>query len=89
MITYSTNILADAPFNNCILFNVSPCIFYLSGVFVKTDSETVVVDKYSNIPSYKVGFEVSEGIVTSDDDEQLLDNAQDTPNYAAPTDHTL
>ena len=67
-VTYSTTILPTLPFNSCVLFNITSGIFYLSGFFVKTDSESIVVDKYSNTNSYKVGFSISEGLTTSDDD---------------------
>jgi hypothetical protein len=66
-------------------------IYYINGYFVNVYYKFVTVGKYingssaSNLqPTAKLGIVWSESIVTSTDDESLLDNAQGTPNYAAP-----
>ena len=46
--------------------------------------QTISLDKYSNIPTKRVGLLASEEIVQTDDDPSILDNAQGTANYAAP-----
>ena len=42
------------------------------------------MDAYSEIPSGRVGLEITESTKTSDDDPLLLDPASGTYNYAAP-----
>ena len=42
------------------------------------------MDQYTNEPSYKVGFNILEEIVTADEDESLYDNAQGFNNFGAP-----
>jgi len=59
-------------------------VFYVNGNFVKTAKQTVILDKYFNDPSYKIGISVSETVVESGDDSTLLDNAQGASNFAAP-----
>lgn len=59
-------------------------IFYVNGFFVKVDKQTILLDKYGRLPSYKVGFEVVEDEVTFNDDESLLDNASGATNFSAP-----
>jgi hypothetical protein len=66
-------------------------IYYINGYFVNVYYKFVTVGKYingssaSNLqPTAKLGIVWSESIITSVDDESLLDNAQGTPNYAAP-----
>ena len=85
--TYNSNIQATTPFSAPSVFNIKSGIFYINGYFVNIDAESIVIDKYSNITSKKIGFIVTESISTEDDDEELLDNAQGTPNYAAPGAH--
>jgi hypothetical protein len=59
-------------------------VYYIKKNFVLVTDQTIVLDKYTNIPSYRVGLQLSESIVYPEDDESLLDNALGTPNYSAP-----
>ena len=62
-------------------------VYYVNGSFVLVASQTVILDKYNNIPTYRVGLFVNESIITEYDDESLLDNAQNSYNYSAPGAH--
>ena len=64
-------------------------VYYINGIFAVVEPQTILLDKYTNTPSYRVGLTVNESIKTSDDAgyEMLLDNAQNSPNYAAPGAH--
>lgn len=64
--------------------NISEGVYYLRGHFVTVDDQTILLDQYSNYPSYRVGLEIFESIITPDDDIDLNDNAQGFSNYAAP-----
>ena len=59
-------------------------VYYINDNFVLVDGQNIILDKYSNTPSYKVGLQLTESIVYPEDDESLLDNALGSPNYAAP-----
>lgn len=59
-------------------------VYYVNGYFVKVDRQTIILDKYSTTPSYRVGFEIVEDEVTFNDDQSLLDNASGTTNFSAP-----
>lgn len=59
-------------------------IYYIKKNFVLVQDQTIVLDKYTNTPDYRVGLKLVESIVYPEDDEQLLDNALGSPNYAAP-----
>ena len=50
-------------------------------------SSYIILEQYSSDPSYRVGLEVLESIVTPEDDESLNDNAAGTSNYSAPGAH--
>ena len=62
-------------------------IYYVHGYFVLVDEQTIVLDKYENTPSYRIGLMINESIVTEEDDSSLLDNANGSYNYAAPGAH--
>ena len=64
-------------------------VYYISGHFVECAEETLVLDKYINNPSYRVGFTVTETLITPEDDITLLDNATGSTNYAAKGAHRL
>lgn len=59
-------------------------VYYINGSFVFVEKQSVVIDKYSSSPSCSVLLEIKENVVTSIDDETLLDPAQGSYNYAAP-----
>ena len=59
-------------------------VFYIKGNFIKIPKQTLLLDKYFNDPSYKIGVTVAETVVNSGEDVSLLDNAQGSTNYAAP-----
>lgn len=64
-------------------------VYYINGFFVLCDAQTIILDKYTNTPSYRIGLLVNEVNVTPEDAgyEKLLDNAQNSYNYAAPGAH--
>ena len=59
-------------------------IVYLDGKFVNHTTQTIILSKYSNYPTVKVGFEIVESTISPEDDQTLLDPAQGSFNYAAP-----
>lgn len=66
------------------LFTVTGGSYFVNGFVVRTDEQTIVLDKFSNRPTCEVGFNVVEEMVDSNDDESLLDNSQGSSNFAAP-----
>ena len=55
--------------------NVQKGIYYIRGTFVQVEEQTIVLDKYTNTPSYRVGFTITESLSTPEEDSSLLDNA--------------
>lgn len=66
---------------------VNSGVYYINGHFCLVDKQTIVLDKYTTSPTYRIGLLVSEEIITPEEDETLLDNAQNSYNYAAPGAH--
>ena len=63
---------------------VAEGVYFIRGTFVDVPTSQIILDPYNNEPSYRVGFDIVEEIVTSDDDTSLNDNAKGFTNYAAP-----
>ncbi|NDB29069.1 DUF4815 domain-containing protein, partial [archaeon] len=63
---------------------LSEGVYYLRGTFVKVDPQTLILDAHNQYPTYRVGLEIFEEIITSGFDPSLTDNAKGFNNYAAP-----
>jgi len=66
---------------------VAAGVYYINGFHVQVNEQTLILDKYSNTPSYRVGLTVTESFVTPNDDNSLNDNAAGTSNVNAPGAH--
>ena len=66
---------------------ISEGVYYIRGHFVNVPSSYIILDQYGSNPSYRVGLDILESIVTPEDDESLNDNAAGTSNYSAPGAH--
>jgi len=66
-------------------FSVNEGVFFYEGYFIKNTPQTVATDRYSNTSAnVRIGFEITESIVSARTDTSLLDPAQDASNYQAP-----
>jgi len=63
---------------------VSEGVVYVADHFVKHSTQTILLDKYTNEPSYKIGIVPNKSFVDYIEDQTLVDNAQGTPNFQAP-----
>jgi hypothetical protein len=66
------------------IFLIDEGVFYYEGMFVENTRQMTVVSKYGEKTSYKIGFDFVQEIITSDDDQSLLDNSLGYPNSTAP-----
>ena len=64
--------------------SITEGVYFISGCFVYVADSTIILDKYTNNPSYIIGLQVAEDIISSADDETIVDNAQGVPNSSAP-----
>jgi len=63
---------------------VAAGVYFVRGNFVNVSQQTIILDHYTNNPSYRVGLQVNEEIIGAKDDPSLYDNAKGFTNYAAP-----
>ena len=62
-------------------------VYYINGFFVNVDKQTLVLEKYDNQPSYRLGLTIVENFITSTDDTTILDNATGSSNANATGAH--
>ena len=65
-------------------FGLSNGVYFLRGHFVDVADQILILDQYNNKPSFRIGLNVVESIVSADEDPSLTDNAQGFNNYTAP-----
>mgnify|MGYP001187130245 CR=1 FL=1 len=65
-------------------FSITRGVWFARGAFIEVSPETIILDQYDNAPSYRVGFNVKEEIITAVDDDTLYDNASGFSNFTAP-----
>ena len=59
-------------------------IYYIKGNLVQVLGQSIILDKYSNKPTYKIGLEIRESIASYNDDSSLLDNSLGSTNFNSP-----
>lgn len=64
--------------------SISPGIYFIRGLFITVDQDTIILDQYQNTPSYRVGLSISEEFISAFDEPSLYDNAKGFTNYSAP-----
>lgn len=75
---------ADKPIGIGSLAIIEEGIYYIRGFMTLVQAQTITLNKYNIIPTYKIGLEIIEEIVSSTDDTSLLDNSQGTSNQNSP-----
>jgi len=92
----NTVIQKNTDFAKCISLNptsigsaakITSGIYYTKGYFVNVEEQEIILDQFGTTPSYKVGLQILEEIVTPEDDISLTDPSQGYSNYSAPGAH--
>ena len=81
--TIATVISEDASSIGSIAY-IGQGVYFIRGTFVDVIESSIILDPYSNTPSYRVGLTILEEIVSAKDDKSLYDNAKGFSNFAAP-----
>ena len=69
---------------SAVKFTIEEGEFFVSGHFVHSSQQSIILNASSPIANKTVGFKVEEKIITVDDDADLYDNAGDTVNNSSP-----
>ena len=65
-------------------FRIIEGVVFSKGFFIWFPTQDVILDRYNDTPTCKVGFKLNEEIISSTQDSSLLDPALEASNYAAP-----
>jgi hypothetical protein len=82
IVTSSSNVITKSS-----IASIEQGVYFVQNNFVLVEAQTIVLDKYDNTPSYRVGLSVSEEFITEEDDTTLVDNAIGSYNENAPGAH--
>ena len=69
-------------FGSALKLNVGKT--YVRGFFVDFSEKLLILNQYESNPTTKVGFEITEKVITSLEDTSLNDNAKGFSNFSAP-----
>ena len=90
-ITSGTNaftVIDDEAFaGTATLYSIADSVFYVKGHFVFCESQSIILNESDvEMPALgqRVGLDIAESIVTTSEDETLLDPAQGSYNFSAP-----
>ena len=86
---YSANSIASSATGTGSAVTINEGVIFAKDHFVKVSKQTLILDKYSNSPSYKIGYNLTESIISDSNDTSLLDPASGSFNFAAPGAHRL
>jgi len=82
--TFATTIISGSTSTGTAA-KIEDGVYFFRGFFVDVFSQTLILDQYSNLPSYRVGLSIDETIaVASQSNPDLYDNARGFSNFAAP-----
>jgi len=90
IITSGQTAASTAVVSTCVVgsaVNIDSGTYYINGYFVNVDAQTLVLEKYSQSPSFRVGLTIVETFITSTDDTSILDNATGSSNANATGAH--
>lgn len=82
--SFATTIISNSTATGSAV-KIEEGVYFIRGFFVDVFPQTVILDQYSNLPSYRVGLSIFEDIaVPSQANPDLFDNARGFSNFAAP-----
>jgi hypothetical protein len=65
-------------------FSIGDSVYYVNGFFVFCEKQTTIIGTDDTSATARVGLQITEDIVSTSDDETLLDPARGTFNFSAP-----
>lgn len=80
----SFRVLSTSPIGKGSRFTIREGIIFAKGHFIYFPTQSIVLSRYSQNPSCRVGFYIDEQIINASRDSSLLDPAQEASNFAAP-----
>ncbi len=80
----SANLITASATGFSSLVQISAGVIFAKDHFIRIDEQSILLDKYSSNSSYRIGYQISEDIITETSDTSLLDPSSGSYNYTAP-----
>jgi hypothetical protein len=81
---YTATTIAVSSSGNGSICSIGDGIFYVNGFFARVGAQTIILERYTTTPSYRIGLEIGETVTDESQDTTLLDPALGSSNYQAP-----
>ena len=82
-VPFASTIQQDATAVGSAYF-ISNGVYFGKGTFLNVNEQTLILDQYTNAPSYRIGLRIEETVVNSDIDPLLTDNSAGFNNFGSP-----
>ena len=82
--TTTATVAATSATGNASIVSINRGVYFTGGFFTLVLPQTLVLEKYNNTPTYRIGLTTTEAIIDSASDTSLLDPASGTTNANAP-----
>ena len=79
----TATVSATTPAGDSSIVSINRGVYFVNGFFVLVLPQTLILEKYSNTPTYRIGLTTTEAIIDSSSDTSLLDPASGTTNANA------
>ena len=80
----SATVAAVSHTGGASIVSINRGVYFVNGFFVLCLAQTLVLEKYSSTPTYRIGLTTTESTVDSTSDTSLLDPSAGTTNANAP-----
>ena len=91
--TYATNVASATTHTSAaqtgVAAKVESGVYYIRGQFVRIAEQTHIINATSTTASARLGFTITESLITPESDSSLTDNATGSSNFAAKGAHRL
>jgi len=64
--------------------NINAGVYFIRGFFVEVLPQKIILEQYNTKPTYKVGLQITETVVSAEEDSTLYDNSLGSTNFASP-----
>ena len=82
--TTTCNHNATSATGDASIVSINRGVYFTGGFFTLVLPQTLVLEKYNNTPTYRIGLTTTEAIIDSASDTSLLDPSSGTTNANAP-----
>ena len=81
---FSANVNLASAVSNTSICSINDGYFFINNLFAHCPEQTIVLDAHANTPSYRIGLQLDETVITESQDSSLRDPALNSSNYQAP-----